>query len=468
VTSRLHRRGAAAFLCAFGLCAPLAIHVPEAVGAGSVAAPQPGSPGSGDSLFPTAGNGGYHVLHYGIRVRWAKPSIRAVTRIKAMATKDLSSFNLDLYRLKVSTVTVNGRPAASTRAGHELRVTPNRPLAQGASFIAKVRYFGSPHTYTDPDGAPDGWVRSSDGATVVAEPVGAMTWFPNNNTPRDKARYDVTISAPNKLTAVSNGRLIERHRHVRRTIWHWREPDPMASYLATMSVGEYDELRGRTHRGTPIRSYVDPRVGGKATARRVAPVINYWERRFGPYPFVSAGVIFDKLPIGYALEVQTRPVFPYVPDTSTLVHELAHQWFGDSVTPKDWSDIWLNEGFATYAEWLWHGRSHPGYARQTMRALYDGHPAGDPFWDIPVGLPGSPENLFGDAVYTRGAMALQAIRMEIGRDAFFTLLKRWPRVHRHRTVSTADLQTMAENISGLQLDDLFDTWVYGDQKPSSL
>ena len=345
---------------------------------------------------------------------------------------------------------------------------PRRSLAAGRTFVTTIRYHGKPRTYTDPDGAADGWVRSSDGVTVVSEPVGAMTWFPSNNTPRDKARYDITISAPKRLTAVSNGRLVGTDRRAKRTTWHWRERDAMATYLATMSVGEYKVLRGRTKRGTPIRSFVDPRVGGEPVARRVRPVINYWERLFGRYPFVSAGVIFDNVPIGYALEVQTRPVFPYVPDMGTFVHEQAHQWFGNSVTPKDWSDIWLNEGFATYAEWLWEARKRPNYPQRTAAAYYDMHGPNDTFWDTPVADPGRPENLFGDAVYTKGAMALQAIRNEIGDADFMRLLKRWPTVYRHRTVTTANLQSMAESISGKDLDAVFEAWVYGAEKPPSL
>lgn len=466
--SRL-RRSSIAIVAVGALALPFAADASAAsLAPGPAAAPQPGSAGVGDSLFPKAGNGGYQVLHYGIRVRWSKASIRAVTTIRARATQDLSSFNLDLYKLRVGSITVNDRRARYARSGQELTVKPRESIGAGTRFVTTIRYHGRPRTYTDPDGAPDGWIRSSDGVTVVAEPVGAMTWFPSNNTPRDKARYDITISAPNQLTAVSNGRLVERVRGANRTRWHWRERDAMATYLATMSVGDFRTLQGRTRAGTPIRSFIDPRVGGVAVARRVRPVIDYWERLFGRYPFVSAGVIVDNLPIGYALEVQTRPVFPYVPDMATFVHEQAHQWFGNSVTPKDWSDIWLNEGFATYAEWLWEARSKPGYPSQTAQALFDSRPAGDPFWNTPVGDPGRPESLFGDAVYTKGAMALQAIRNEIGTADFMTLLKRWPRVHRHGTVTTADLQAMAEAISGHDLDAVFAAWVYGDEKPASL
>jgi len=428
-----------------------------------------GAPGSGDSLFPRAGNGGYDVSHYSIRLRWNRSDeIRAKVEITARSTKQLRAFNLDFYKLHVDAVRVDGKRAEFRRQGQELTIKPKRSIRDGRSFVTEIRYSGKPRTYIDPDGAKDGWIRTSDGATVLAEPVGAMTWFPNNNTPRDKARYDVRITVPRGLEAVSNGTLVSRSKSAAKplTTYHWRQSQPMATYLATASIGQYDVLRGRTAGGTRIMSFVDPKIGGKAMARKVGGIVDYWEADFGPYPFGDVGVIIDNVPVGYALEVQTRPVFPYVPDESTLVHELAHQWFGDSLTPRDWGDIWLNEGFATYAEWLWRAKDDPSYTEDTFRNIYESRDEGSPFWtpapaDLKTGA-----LLFDDAVYTRGAMTLQALRNEIGNDDFFDLLRQWPTDNRHDNVTTKQLKKLAEQISGTQLDGLFDDWLYTAARPS--
>ncbi len=468
-TSPLTRRWLAGGV-ALGLSlSPTGSAVPsgDAVSLGTrLAEPQPGSADSGDSLFPHQGNGGYEVDHYRIDLHWSRPdSIMSLAHLKASATQNLSAFNLDLRGLRVSSVRVDGSRATYRRNGSELTITPASSIVDGSSFEVLVRYRGTPQTFIDPDGAKDGWIQTPDGATVLSEPVGAMTWFPNNNTPRDKATFGITVTAPRRLEVVSNGRLVSTSTHAGTRTWHWREMDQMSSYLATVSIGEYDVLHDRSRRGVPVVSYLDPTVGGVDAARRVPGVIDYWEKLFGPYPFTSSGMIVDNVEVGYALEVQTRPVFPSVPGISLIVHEFAHQWFGDSVTLTDWSDIWLHEGFATYAEWLWEARHHPAYPAHRFRQLYRGHPAADPFWNIPVAVPGEPANLFGNAVYTRGAMALQAIRMRMGDRAFFRLLRRWPAVHRQGNVATADLQALAERLSGKRLDHVFRIWLYEAKKP---
>ncbi|MGI8433570.1 MAG: M1 family metallopeptidase [Nocardioidaceae bacterium] len=430
-------------------------------------AASPGSPGSGDSLFPSVGNGGYDVGHYSIGLRWFRDGhLNARTTVTAAATQDLSAFDLDLEGLQVTRVVVDGVPASYERHGHELVITPGHSIANGQHFVTTVRYHGTPQQHTDPDGSPDGWLGTRDGATVLAEPVGAMTWFPDNNTPRDKATYAFTVTAPSDLTVESNGRLESKTSLAHATRWAWRESDQMATYLASVSIGRYRVVRSHTAGGIPIVSYIDPRLGDAGGAvSRVPVVLDHWEDVFGPYPFTSAGIVIDDVNVGYALEVQTRPVFPYSPGMPTLVHELAHQWFGDSVTPRDWSDIWLNEGFATYAEWLWESRRRPGAPERHFQELYSSHGANDPFWRPPVAEPPNGAALFGDAVYTRGAMALQALRHAMGGPAFFTLLHRWPSLHREGNANTLDLRRLAERLSGKQLGAVFRDWLHSSTKP---
>ncbi|MGI8612848.1 MAG: M1 family metallopeptidase [Nocardioidaceae bacterium] len=455
-------------LIAPALVATVALTAP-AGGAAASPAPErahPGGAASGDSLFPLAGNGGYGVRHYDLALSYRPSSdvLQGTARLRIRTNTGLSRFNLDLQGLRVSRVSVDGRSAKWSRSGHELVVRPVAPLPARTGHDVVVRYSGVPHTHIDPDGSEDGWVPTDDGAVAVNEPVGAMTWFPVNNTPRDKATYRIAITAPARLTGVSNGNLVRRTRHGRTATWVWRERDAMASYLSTVAIGHFDVIRSRVD-GVPLRSFVDPQVkGGARTARKVASVLRVWDRRFGPYPFSSSGVIIDRADFGYALEVQTRPVFPFNPDQLTLVHELAHQWYGDSVTLKDWSDIWLHEGFATYAEWLWQARRHPGAPHRHFDRLYR-TPADSSLWSPPPAVPGTGEHLFGSPVYTRGAMALQALRERIGGRHFFTVLRRWAAEYRQGSGTTAELQQLAEHVSGRRLDHLFHAWLYHDGKP---
>jgi len=175
-------------------------------------------------------------------------------------------------------------------------------------------------------------------------------------------------------------------------------------------------------------------------------------------------VVVDRSPLGYALEVQTRPLFDGTPDGSTLVHELAHQWYGDAVSPRTWQHIWLNEGFATYSEWLWAARGHRGAAQDRFAQLY-GEPAGSSLWSPPPADPGQGANLFGRPVYDRGAMALHALRDRVGFATFLRICRRWARVHDGGSARTGQLRTLAEQVSGDRLGRLFSDWLWRDGRP---
>ena len=465
------RRHSSARVAVLLSAALLALPLP-AVAADQAGAPTArggaGSAGVGDPLFPKAGNGGYDVGHYDLRLRYAPDQrmLRARAVITARADISLSSFHLDLYRLNVDSVTVNGEEADWSRSGQELVVRPAESLAAGDRFITRVAYHGSPKTYIDPDGAPDGWVYTDDGAVVAAEPVGAMTVFPSNNHPSDKARFDVAITVPKGLTGVSNGVLRSHRTAGDWTTWRWHEPDQMATYLMTATIGHFRMVTGEGPGGLPLWSFVDPRMdGGVQVAREVPGVLRQLSRWYGKYPFVSAGVIIDRAPLGYALEVQTRPLFDSMPGKILLVHELAHQWFGNEVSPRTWQHIWLNEGFATYTEWLWAARTDPGAAQDRFDNLY-ATPASSGLWSPPPADPGDGANLFGSPVYNRGAMALHLLRKEVGRSTFLEISRRWVRIHGGDSARTGQLRALAERVSGEELGRLFHDWLWLDGKPT--
>ncbi|GGY05624.1 M1 family metallopeptidase [Streptomyces anandii] len=436
-------------------------------------APTPGAPGIGDTYFPLAGNGGFDARHYDLDIAYAPDTGRldGRTTITARATENLSSFDLDLQQLTVTRVEVDGRRARFTRDGDELRVTPRGVLRKGRTFRVAVTYGGIPEPLSGPIvfGSKYGWMKTGDGVFVACEPNAASTWFPSSDHPSDKATYDIRIKAPRGLTAVSNGRLVSTRDRGGSTYTHWRESRPMATYLATATIGKFDVRTGRTPSGTPIYVAIDPKLknGNSVDVYAVtAAATDYWSQVFGPYPFEETGAIVDDMPeAGFSLEVQSKPAYSAVRNETTIVHELAHQWFGDSVSVRRWKDVWLNEGFATYAQWLWAEHQGTSSAHDSFRAAYDSRPAGSSFWQVEVADP-QRDTMFASAVYQRGAMALQALRERIGDRAFFRLLPAWTALHRYGNADTADFVRLAERISGQRLGDLFDAWLFTTGKPA--
>ncbi|MFI5673273.1 M1 family metallopeptidase [Streptomyces cellulosae] len=439
--------------------------------AGPAAAGPLGASGVGDPYFPLAGNGGYRVGHYDLTLRYDPGSrhLSGTAVLTARATQPLTRFDLDLNGLKVTGLTVDHAKAEYRHDGQELVVTPRRPLREGRRFQVAVTYDGTPAPVTDPDGSLDGWIPTDDGAFVAGEPQGAMTWFPGNNHPTDKSSYDFTITVPEGKTAVANGVFLGARTARGQTTFRWRQSEPMAAYLATATVGTFKTERYTTRDGIQVYNAVDPReASAAAPVLKQLPSVLEWESRlFGPYPFRAAGSIVDRAPdVGYALETQTRPVYDSAPDLSTLVHESAHQWFGDSVSLTSWKEIWLNEGFATYAEWLYSEQHGGKSAQQSFDELYQ-RPADDGLWAFPPGDPGSGANIFGTPVYARGAMALHALRKAVGDRTFFRILRAWAAGHRYGHGTTPQFVRLSERMSGKDLDALFQTWLYTPGKPGT-
>ncbi len=460
-TPRPLSRGAAALLAVvLAACGP---------GSGAEGA---GDDGAGDPYFPKAGNGGYDVTHYDLALAY-DPADRRLTgtaTVDARATEDLTALNLDLQGLDVHAVSVDGAGARFGREGQELTVRPRRALDRDARFQVVVRYSGRPETVTDPDGSEEGWLRTADGALALGQPVGSMSWFPGNHHPSDKASYDLTVTVPQGLRAVSNGELRSERTERGRTTFVWRTAEPMASYLATLAIGDFGISRSTARDGLPVYTAVDPaeKEGSRAVLARIPEVLRWAERRFGPYPFSSTGAIVDRAAdIGYALETQSRPVFPGAPDMSLLVHELAHQWYGDSVSPESWRDMWLNEGFATYAEWLWEEDHGGETAQETFDALYDhGEKTYEDLWSFPPAKPVDAAHISKAPVYRRGAMVLHKIRRTVGDEAFGDILRGWAADRRHGNADTADFtEYVEEQAPGKDFDGIWEDWLYGEGKP---
>ena len=435
--------------------------------------PGPGADGIGDSYYPRAGNGGYDVGNYDLDVGY-DPAGRTLTgraTITATATGNLTRFDLDFTGLDTSSITIDGAAAQfEQRDDGELVVTPAGTLAAGSTFTTVVTYSGHPRGYADPALGQTGFLATTDGAIAIGEPEIAATWFPVNDHPRDKATYTIRISAPSGLSALSNGVLVSRENSARAgfTTWTWRISSPMAPYLATMVVGNY-RVHESTHEGLPVIIAVDTSLSRDIddVLARTPEVIDYLETVFGPYPFDAlGGIVVDDARIGFALENQTRPVyaggfFEGGGGVSALAHELAHQWFGDSVSVHDWSEIWLNEGFATYAEWLWEEHTGGRTAQATFNDIYAGGFGG---WDVAPGAPGRAA-LFSGAVYVRGGLTLHALRVTVGDNAFFRILKEWTARKKDSSATTAEFIALAEEISGSQLDTLFQEWLYDTDRP---
>ncbi|MDP2772012.1 MAG: M1 family metallopeptidase [Nocardioides sp.] len=447
---------------------------PQLVGSTASVADEPapvGAPGIGDGYFPLDGNGGIDVLRYEVhdRYEFVHRRLSGRTRLTITATEPLTAFNLDLL-LPVRSVTVDGEESPWSRPNrHELQITPTSPVADGQTFDVVVEYVGRPGRIGWR--GESNWVASRHEVVAVNQPHMAAWWFPSNDHPRDKAVMDISITAPRRKSVVSNGELVSRRVHGGLATTRWRSKEPMAPYLAFFAAGPFEVVRGR-HRGLPWVSAVSRSVPRGAFQRsmrlmkRSARLTRWLETKLGPYPFGSVGGVTTSLNPGFALENQGRPVYPVMAAgaRTVVVHELAHQWFGNSVSVEEWSDIWLNEGAATFME-VRHAEARGGPSgQQWLQSLYDECYHDAQFWRVRLDDPG-PRRLFDTAVYERGAMTFQALRHKVGEQAFWRLMRRWVADHRGGNASTADFEALAEEVTGVPLDAFFDVWLRRTTRP---
>jgi len=429
--------------------------------------PDDGLTGLGDPYFPDTGNSGYDVSHYDLDLTWHPDEQRVdgVATVTATATTDLDAFSLDAVGLDVASVTVDDDAASAEPVGErDLLVTPADPLAAGDEFTTVVTYRAAPQQLTGVDFISAGWVADGDEVYVAFEPNGAATLFPVNDHPSDKASYTFRVTVPEGLEVAANGLLREQVPGDGGTTWVYDAPDLMASYLVQLVIADLEFVESTGPDGLPVRLAIDSDVGGVAQGPlgRTAEIIDAYDDLFGPYPFVSVGGVVVDEPLGYALETQTMPIYgtDSAMDESVIAHELAHQWFGDMVSPATWQDIWLNEGFATYAELLW--REHTGQGGPEEFAA--GYANGSSLLALPPADPGA-SDLFAPSVYDRGALALYVLDRTVGREVFLAILRTWVQRHDGSSASTADFEAVAEEVSGAELTPMFDAWLRAPSMP---
>jgi aminopeptidase N len=428
----------------------------------------PDGTGLGDPYYPDAGNSGYDVDRYDLDLTWDPgPGVMSgEATITATAGDTLETISLDAIDFDVTSVTVDGEAATARPQGdRDLVVTPADPVARGDSFTVVVSYTVEPQTIEGADLLDPGWLADGEEVYAVFEPHGAATLFPVNDHPSDKAAYGFRVTVPEGLDVAANGLLTETVPGDGEATWVFDAPDPMASYLVQVVIADLEFVETTGPDGLPIRHAFDADIVAAFgdSMDRTADMIEFYADLFGPYPFVAYGAVVVDDRLGLALETQTLSIFG--PDTaaseSVVAHELSHQWFGNAVSPATWQDIWLNEGFATYAALLW--AEHEGGQGPDEFAAGTGDASG--MLDLPPGDPGG-DLLFDISVYDRGALTLHVLRDAIGDDDFFTVLRTWVERHGGGSASTADFEALAEEVSGQDLGPLFDAWLRAPSMPS--
>lgn len=430
-----------------------------------------GAAGVGDELYPGLGNGGYDVSHYDLHLEVdpATGSLEGAAVVTATATQDLSSFNLDLVGLTVETAIVDGEGAEFSRDARELTLVPAEPIGEGDRFSARVVYGGVPSPASDGVPFGGGWQRANDLVYVIDEPDGASSWFPANDHPLDPATFTISLDVPSGYQTVTSGLPLSGIDDPGAADV-WEIPEETVPYLVALAVGEFERLDQEPIGDVELTVWYP---AGEFPEEALGPfdahaeMLAHFGGLFGPYPFDRYGaLVVDDPDLAAALETQTLPTYgaPTLGAGEAIVaHELAHQWFGNSVRLARWRDIWLNEGFATFAQWLWlehtEGRAAfdravtDAYALMSGAAFVDGRDeteavrlARDRF---PPPANPSAEDLFNPSVYLRGGLALVALRDREGDGATLELVRTWHDTFGGQAVTSTEFETLvADELGG--------------------
>jgi aminopeptidase N len=411
------------------------------------------------------GDEAYRVIHYDLDLEYRPNPARLTGRavLSAEAVRPLPDIRLDLGRLHAEWVRVDGAPARHAHRDGKLTVRPPRPVPAGAAFAVTVRYVGRPRPIRSHWGAI-GWEELTDGVIVASQPTGAPSWFPCNDRPADKATYRIAVRAPARYTVVANGTLVSHRTEGGTTAWAYDQRVPMSTYLATVHIGRYvpvDLVQGPV----PQRAWVANRLltRFRHDFARQPEMVELFARLFGPYPFADYRVVVVGDDLEVPLEAHGLSTFGanhidgHRGSERLVAHELAHQWFGNSLTVAQWRDIWLHEGFAKYAEWLWF--EHSGGGRAAVHAARSWSRVAAMPQDLRVADPGV-RRMFDDRVYERGALTLHALRTVLGDTSFFDLLREWAGTYHNATVTTEAFEAMARRYATSPLDELFRGWLH--------
>lgn len=433
-----------------------------------------GEAGLGDPYFPTLGNGGYDALHYSLDldVDMENRQFSAIVTMQAIARDSLVRFNLDFLGFKINHIHVNNSEASFERDLRELIISPAEQINQGDEFTVTVAYSGSPRENLNPDAYTfsQGWVWIDSGSFVASEPDGASLWYPVNDHPSDKATYTIEVTVPQPYSVVANGILQDTiNESDGRQTFIWHSNDLMASYLVTVNIGDFVREDAGDVNGVHLRNYYPPQYlsDGLRTFSIHEDIMMLFNDTFGKYPFEAYGGIIIDAPLPFALETQSISLFGtnILEDNNrnpvTVAHEMAHSWFGNHVSPATWRDIWLNESFATYASMLWlEDVTSSAVFNNVMSEQYQtvadsGIRIADP--DV--------ENLFAQTVYWGGAWMLKQLHEDLGDEMFFEIIQAYQERFANSTASTEDFIAVAEEISGEDLSEFFDSWLYQAVRP---
>lgn len=421
-----------------------------------------------DPYLPGVGNFGYRASRYELALDYkvAINRLEGTVSITAVALASLRSFSLDLSAsLRVSKVTVNGKPPKDFRtSGNKLNISLAAPLPPGAAFTVTIRYAGSPKPLRTPWGEV-GFEELEEGVLVAGQPNGASSWFPCDDHPSSKASYRIQISAESPYLVLSNGELVSKRARAGRTTWTFELPEPTATYLITLQIGPYVSVE-YPKAPVPMRAVLPARLKRNFAVDfdKQPQMMRLFTKLFGPYPLSSGyTVVITDDALEIPLEAQGVSIFGAnhcdgTRDSERLVaHEMAHQWFGNSVTIRHWRDIWLQEGFACYAEWLW-SENAGGLSAADLAKRYHRKLTSSPE-NLLLADPG-PADMFDDRVYKRGALTLHVLRGELGDANFFALLQDWTTRYRHSTVVTDDFVGLAAKYADTSLRWLWDAWLF--------
>lgn len=443
----------------------------------SSAAPDPYAAGLSrpvtDKLYPDYGNASLDVLHYGLDLTWTPGSrtLRSTATVTLRAVKAVREVSLDFSRAyTLELASVDGARVAAKRGGHKLVLA--KALPAGARATVVVRYHGSPRPESMPGWS--GWTGNGMGlramgngeAWSIQQPVGAFTWYPVNDHPSDEALYDIAVTVPKGWTGIATGQLVGSTSSGSRTTWRGRSTDPAASYATTLVIGRYEKLTATGPDRVPVTMWLRAGVDDhqRSLVKRLPAVLRWLADRFGPYPFPTAGVVV--VDSGSAMETQQMITMGSRSSggLSLLLHEVSHEWFGNAVTPRDWTAIWLSEGIATWVQGEW-AIDQGGASR---RSVVSGWRAEDRQARAAAGPPGRPRAAHFGArnVYASPALMLHEIRSRIGATAFTRLLRDWVQTQRNQSVDRETFVRFVNAHTGRDLSALINKWLDAASAPA--